>query len=160
MNKSILLDKETAEEAYKIIEKSIGDFLKTERSWRNGFHVVVLDPRAKFGEGSLEEAILFEHSINPEKWDVDLKDLARKKAKVAWEHNLDTHVVQQMRPYLYEKGDNKYAGAIVHHGLVVSVASIQWYFDELFSLWMASTCRALTIEKMEKILNEEGRHFV
>lgn len=160
MTKSYLLDKATAEEAYKMVEKSIQDFLKKERSWRDGFHAVILDPRAKFGEVSLEEAILFEHSINPEKWDVDLKDLARKKAKVSWEHNLDSHVVQQMRPYLYGKGDNKYAGAVVNHGLVVAVASIQWYFDELFSIWIASACRALAIEKMEKILNTEDQHFV
>jgi hypothetical protein len=160
MNHSALLTNELAGEAYKSVEKSIMDFLKLDKSWRNGFHVVVLDPRAKFGEVKLEDAILFEHSINPDKWDEDLKTLARKKAMVAWEHGLDTHIVQQQRPYLYEKGDNKYAGAVVHHGLVVSVAAIQWYFDELFSVWIAAACRALTIEKMEKVISEEKRHFV
>jgi hypothetical protein len=160
MNKSALLTKELAEEAFKTVEKSIRDFLKLERSWRDGFHVVILDPRAKLGEVKFEDAILFEYSINPESWDEDLKTLTRKKAMVAWEHGLDTHIVQQQRPYLYQQGDNKYAGAVVHHGLVVSVAAIQWYFDELFSVWIAAACRALAIEKMEKIINEEGRHFL
>ena len=160
MNKSALLTKELAEEAFKTVEKSIQDFLKLEKSWRDGFHVVILDPRAKFGSVSFEDAILFEHSINPEKWDVDLKTLTRKKAMVAWEHDMDTHIVQQQRPYLYQKGDNKYAGAVVHQGIVVSVAAIQWYFDELFSVWIAAACRALAIEKMEQIIREEDRHFV
>jgi hypothetical protein len=160
MNQSYLLDKKTAEEAYLTVEKSIRDFLQTERSWRDGLHVIVMDPRAKCGEIPFEEAILFERSINPDKWDVDLKTLARKKAKVSWEHGMDSQAVQQFRPYLYEKGDNKYAGAVVHHGLVVSVAAIQWYFDELFSVWIAAACRALAIEKMEKILNTANRHFV
>lgn len=160
MNKSYLLDKETAHEAFVLVEKSIQDFLKLERSWRSGFHCVVLDPRAKHGEVALEDAILFEYSIDSENWDIDLKDLARKKAKVSWEHNQDSFLVQQLSPYLYEKGDNKYAGAVVHHGLVVSVASIQWYFDELFSVWIASSCRALSIEKMEKILNNKDQHIV
>ena len=160
MNKSILLTKEVADEAFKSVEKSIRDFLKIDRSWRDGFHVVIIDPRAKSGEVEFEDAILFEYSINPATWDEDLKTLARKKAQVSWEHNLDSHIVQQSRPYLYQKGDNKYAGAVVHHSLVVSVAAIQWYFDEMFSLWIASACRALSIEKMEKILNEEKRHFI
>src|SRR3989338_6563115 len=160
MNKSILLTKEVAEEAFKSVEKSIRDFLKIDRSWRDGFHVVIINPRAKFGEVDIEDAILFEYSINPEKWDEDLKTLTRKKAQVSWEHGLDSHIVQQSRPYLYQKGDNKYAGAVVHHGLVVSVAAIQWYFDELFSVWIAAACRALTIEKMEKIIGEDGRHFI
>ncbi len=160
MEHSTLLTKDVAEEAFKSVEKSIRDFLKLERSWRDGFHVVILDPRAKFGDVKFEDAILFEYSINPESWDEDLKTLTRKKAMVAWEHGLDTHIVQQQRPYLYQKGDNKYAGAVVHHGLVVSVAAIQWYFDELFSVWIAASCRALVIEKMEKIINEEGRHFL
>jgi len=160
MSQSALLTKEVAEESFKSVEKSIRDFLKLEKSWRDGLHLVILDPRAKFSQVKFEEAILFEHSINPEKWDEDLKTLARKKVLVAWEHGLDTHVVQQERPYLYQAGDNKYAGAVVHHGLVVSVAAIQWYFDELFSVWIAAACRALVIEKMEKIIAEEGRHFV
>lgn len=160
MNHSALLTKELAEEAFKSVEKSIRDFLKLERSWRDGFHVIILDPRAKFGAVEFEDAILFEYSINPETWDEDLKTLTRKKAMVAWENGMDTHLVQQQRPYLYQKGDNKYAGAVVHHGLVVSVAAIQWYFDELFSVWIAAACRALTIEKMEKIISEEGRHFI
>lgn len=160
MNHSALLTKELAEEAYKSVEKSIVDFLKLEKSWRDGFHILVLDPRAKFGEVELEDAILFEYSINSDRWDEDLKTLARKKAMVAWEHRLDTHFIQQQRPYLYQQGDNKYAGAVVHHGIVVSVAAIQWYFDELFSVWVAAACRALAIEKMEKIINEEKRHFV
>src|SRR5581483_7161885 len=99
MEHSALLTRELAEEAYRSVEGSIVDFLKLEKSWRNGLHVVVLDPRARFGEVSLGEAILFEHSINPKEWDEDLKTLARKKAVVAWEHGMDTHVVQQQRPY-------------------------------------------------------------
>lgn len=81
MDKSILLTKETAEEAFNSVEKSIRDFLKIDRSWRDGFHVVIINPRAKFGEVDIEDAILFEYSINPEKWDEDLKILARKKHK-------------------------------------------------------------------------------
>lgn len=160
MTHSALLTRELAEEAFKMVEKSIRDVLGLERSWRDGFHVVIIDPRARFGEITLDEAILFEYSINPKNWDEDLKTLARKKAVVAWEHGLDTHIVQQQRPYLYQKGDNKYAGAVVLHGLIVSVAAIQWYFDELFSMWIAAGCRALAIEQMEKILVEEKRHFV
>ena len=79
MNHSALLTKEVSEEAFKSVEKSIRDFLKLDRSWRDGFHIVILDPRAKFGETDFEDAILFEYSINPEKWDEDLKTLARKK---------------------------------------------------------------------------------
>ena len=160
MQPSALLTKELAEEAFKSVERSIRAFLVLERSWRNGFHVVVLDPRATHGEVAFEDAILFEYSINPESWDEDLKTLARKKAQVAWAHGMDTHLVQQQRPYLFQKGDNKYAGAVVYHGLVVSVAAIQWYFDELFSVWIAAALRALAIEKMEAIIAEEGRHYV
>jgi hypothetical protein len=43
-------------EAFQSVENSIRDFLKLERSWRDGFHVVILDPRAKFGETDFEEA--------------------------------------------------------------------------------------------------------
>lgn len=160
MQNSALLTKELVQEAYKLVENAIHDLLKGPHSKKEWLHVVVLDPRAKFGQTKYEDAVIFEHSINADKWDSDLKDRAHKKAMVTWEHGMNTHDVQQKRPYLFKKGDNKYAGAVVHEGIIVSVVAIQWYFDELIAEWIAASCRALALEKMEEIINEKGRHFV
>lgn len=111
-------------------------------------------------EQAVMKAVLTEHSIDRANWDLDLETLARKKAAVCWEHGKDSHIVQQQMPYLYHEGDNKYAGAVVHKGITVSTAGVEWYYDEMFAALIACACRGQVLAKMEAIINEEGRHYV
>lgn len=151
---------ELVEKAFNLIEPAIMSVLRQPDSPRVALHVCVLDPRKVLGGEEFSKCVLYEKSVGKPNWDIDLQTLTRKKAYVSYKYGMDSHDVQQRYPYLYGPGDNKYAGAINRHGLVVSTAAIEWYFDELFSKMLADTCEALCKKEMEKVMTDANIHFI
>jgi hypothetical protein len=65
------------------------------------------------------------------------------KVAVTMRTGLDSSRVRQDFPYLYQKGDIKYPGAIIREGLIVSFSGVQGVFDEMICEWMVAAIRAI-----------------
>lgn len=56
---------------------------------------------------------------------------------------MDSHVVQELRPHLLERGDTVLWGSIVLDGVVVAASGADPWFDEAFAGSVAMCLRAL-----------------
>ncbi len=120
---------------------------------RNALHIVVLDPEKRFGRGFLG-SILYEESFGAprDQWERPFDEFARAKAMLSWRTGMDSHLVQQRFPHLYDGGDIKFGGGVSRDGIVVGVSGVEWYFDQLFAELTASACKALSIQRMIDVL--------
>lgn len=105
-----ILDRGIAEQAVRIADMTFTGMLQENFFNRNALHVVVLDPTRRYdGHNTLLQAILYEESFGEPRveWERPFDEFARKKAYVAWRTAMDTHLVQQRFPHLYEGDDIK-----------------------------------------------------
>ncbi|MFH0905677.1 MAG: hypothetical protein V1826_03100 [bacterium] len=122
-------------------------------------HITILDPAYKgdfdeFGRG----IILFERSIGDQsKWTYNYKEIARRKAKMTYEHKLPGQVIVEQMPYLLERDDTKYWGSAYLNGIVVAVSGLDQHFDQMMAEIIASLCKGLCLDEMCKnIVPAEG----
>lgn len=115
-------------------------------------HVVVMHPSRPYALGTaFSEAVLHEASLGPrERWDVDYAALARTKARLSWEHGMDSRLLVQMQPHRLRPGDDPLWGSVWLDGLVVAASGAQPIWDEAFSLGIAAALRALAWERWQR----------
>lgn len=97
-------------------------------------------------------------------------EFAVAKAKAAHRTGLSGRELQN-RPHFYkrplgnpnnplsEPGDTKYAGAVIHEGLIVAFSGVQQYYDE----WIALTFAGLLVAKCHEtfeLVNQSGANYV
>src|SRR5690606_8060378 len=129
------LTREKAEAAVRMTLPMISEAMKNPAVGDSGFfYLVVMNPLARPGTCTFEQAILYEHSIGDRaKWDADYAGFARAKAKVAWESGIDSHAVQALRPWMLNSGDTTLWGSVVVDGIVVAGSGLQAWYDEAFA---------------------------
>lgn len=142
---SYLIDRQAAEKAVNMSLPLIHEAMKQKEVGESGFlYLVVMDPLRTPDNASFEEAILYEHSVGErEKWDADYAGFAHAKARVAWRNGMDSHLVQELRPYLLGAGDTVLWGSIVLDGIVVSASGANAWYDEAFAGTVAMCLRAI-----------------
>lgn len=141
---SRFLDEDVARAAVLAVAPAIeAQLAAPEVSGRGVLHLVVLDPaRPCCGPGS-EPRVLYEHSIGArERWDVDYADYARRKARLAWRHGMDSRRLQLMAPHRLAAGEASLWGSVWLDGLVVAASGAFPIWDECFCLMVAAQLRA------------------
>ena len=124
------IDRRLAAKAVELAIPLIENAMKEPRYGDSGFlHVVVLDPAARPGRDSLEDAILYEHSFGDRaRWDADYAAYARGKAEAAWRSGADNP-----------------KGAVCLDGIVVGVSGAFECFDRAYAGVVAQCLRALAV---------------
>src|SRR3989344_5507137 len=148
-----ILDRNMAVNAVRITGIASRGMLHENFLNRNALHVVVLDPSKYFGSCQFEQAVLYEESFEKSRgWERPFDEFARDKALISWRTGMDTHLVQQRFPHLYNEGDITFGGGVSRDGIVVGVSGVQWYFDQMFAELTASACKALSTQRMIDVL--------
>ena len=152
---SAILNRDMAVNAVRIAGMAFRGMKHENFLNRNALHIVVLDPSKYFGScGFFEQAILYEESFGAprEEWERPFDEFARAKAMLSWRTGMDTHLVQQRFPHLYNEGDITFGGGVYRDGIVVGVSGVQWFFDQMFAELTVSACKALSIQRMIDVL--------
>jgi hypothetical protein len=142
---SYLIDRHAAEKAVGLALPMIHEAMKLKEVGESGFlYIVVMDPLRAPSNSTFEEAILYEHAVGDRsKWDADYAGFARAKARVAWRTGMDSHLVQELRPYLLEAGDTVLWGSAIVDGITVAVSGANPWYDEAFAGTVAMCLRAV-----------------
>jgi len=152
------VDADLAREAIELTLPMIEPAVRRERVSGGGFlHLVVLDPLAKPGRATFEQALLLEHSIGDRaRWDADYAGFARAKARLSWENQLDSHRLQSTHTHLLRRGDSLLWGGVCLDGIVVACSGAHPWYDEAFACAVAAAVRALAKER-HATAREKGR---
>lgn len=141
---SFLLDRAAAERAVATALPMITAAIDDRSAGESGFfYLIVMKPGTSPATCSFEEAILYEHAVGDrDKWDADYRSFALAKARVAWRTGMDSHIVQEQRPYLLEAGDTVLWGSVALDGIVVAASGADPWYDEAFAGAVALCLRA------------------
>jgi hypothetical protein len=119
------------------------------------FYLVVMKPGSSPANTGFDDAILYEHAVGDrERWDADYRGFALAKARIAWRTGMDSHIVQEQRPYLLEAGDTVLWGSVALDGIVVAASGADAWWDEAFAGAVALCLRA---EAKAAIARERSR---
>jgi hypothetical protein len=136
---------ETARRAAQLAEPTIAAALADPAvSGLGVLHLVMLDPVATPAVASFDQAVLHEHSIGDRsRWDVDYAAYARGKARLSWQHAMDSRRLQSLEPHRLAEGESLLWGGVWLDGLVVAASGAMPEWDEAFSLCVAGLWRSL-----------------
>jgi hypothetical protein len=151
---SYLVDADLARHAVQLCLPTINASMESREAGASGFlYIVIMRPGFTPAHGSFADAILYEHAVgDTSKWDADYGHFARGKAELSWRTGMDTHLVQQQKPYLLAEGDSLLWGGVVTHDIIVAVSGADPWFDEAFAGSVAMFLRALA----KKAGSEQG----
>jgi hypothetical protein len=162
---SCLLDCEAAAQAVDMALPMIRAAIDNRRAGESGFlYLVVMRPGSSPASSRFEDAILYEHAVGDrDKWDADYRGFALAKARIAWRTGLDSHIVQEQRPYLLEAGDTVLWGSVAMDGIVVAASGADAWYDEAFAGAVALCLRAqakaaIARERSKALFLGPGRH--
>ena len=152
------LNRQTAEQAVKLTMPMIEQAMKNPFIGESGFlYIVIMDPAMTPVQTDFEQAILYEHAVGDvARWDADYAGFARAKARVSWRTGLDSHTVQESRPYLLTAHDIVLWGSTLLDGITVSVSGANPWYDEAFAGCVAMCLRALAKANVEAM---RGKQF-
>ena len=153
---SCLLDRDAAERAVGMVLPAIRTAIDNRSAGESGFfYLVVMKPGSSPADSCFEDAILYEHAVGErERWDADYRGFALAKARIAWRTGIDSHIVQEQRPYLLAAGDTVLWGSVALDGIVVAASGADAWYDEAFAGAVALCMRA---EAKAAIARERGR---
>lgn len=153
--RSFFADADAARQALAMALPMIEPQMSDPEVCGSGFlYIVVMDPAARPGEASFEDAILLEHAVGDRsKWDADYAAFARGKAKASWEHGLSGHALQALYPHRLREGDSMLWGAVELDGIVVGVSGAHAYFDEAFATTVAACFKAVAKQRWQKAVD-------
>jgi hypothetical protein len=118
-------------------------------------HLVLVDPAARPGFTSFEQAVLHEQSIGDRaRWDVDYAAFARAKARLSWRHGMDSRRLQWLEPHRLEADESLLWGGVWLDGIVVAASGAMPQWDEAFALSVAGHWRALALQASEAARKE------
>lgn len=117
-----------------VFDKLVADGLT---GGRVNLHVAVYKP------GS--DDVLCEESWgeDPATWQRRYNEIALGKGDVISRTGLVGRTTLNDAPWLFRKGDVRYAGGVIENGLVVVASGLQDYWDEAISWMVVSTIQAL-----------------
>jgi hypothetical protein len=153
---SCLLDRAAAERAVAMALPMIRTAIDNRSAGESGFfYLVVMKPGSSPANTGFDDAILYEHAVGDrERWDADYRGFALAKARIAWRTGMDSHIVQEQRPYLLEAGDTVLWGSVAMDGIVVAASGADAWWDEAFAGAVALCLRA---EAKAAIARERSR---
>jgi len=153
---SCLVGRDAAERAVRMALPMIRTAIDDRSAGESGFfYLVVMKPGSSPASSSFEDAILYEHAVGErERWDADYRGFALAKARIAWRTGIDSHIVQEQRPYLLEAGDTVLWGSVAMDGIVVAASGADAWYDEAFAGAVALCLRA---QAKAAIARERGR---
>lgn len=161
---SCLLDRDAAERAVAMALPMIRAAIDDRSAGESGFlYLVVMKPGSTPATASFEDAILYEHAVGDrERWDADYRGFALAKARIAWRTGIDSHIVQEQRPYLLEAGDTVLWGSVAMDGIVVAASGADAWYDEAFAGAVALCLRAqakaaIARERSRSLFLDAGR---
>ncbi len=150
---SFILTEDIARRAVAIARPTIEEVLGSDLvDGRANLHLVVLDPdngRAIYEESFGDKAT----------WQHPYDKIAQAKASLCWHNERVGRSIQNDAPWLYERGDTRYAGGVFENGLVVAASGLQDYFDEMISWMVVSAIQALCRDVIAKIPDDAPDFF-
>jgi hypothetical protein len=144
---------ETASRAALIAQPMIVQALRDPAvSGLGVLHLVMLDPLMTPATTSFGQAVLHEHSIGDRsRWDVDYAAYARAKARLSWQHAMDSRRLQCLSPHRLTEGDSLLWGGVWLDGLVVAASGAMPSWDEAFSFCVAGLWRSRAWQAAEAV---------
>jgi hypothetical protein len=141
---SYFINRETAEKAVSLALPMMQAAMDSREAGASGFlYIVIMKPGCTPDSSQFSDAILYEYAMGDrEKWDADYAGFAHAKAKLAWRTGMDSHIVQQLKPHMLQRGDTVLWGSVVMDGLVVGVSGADPWYDEAFAGTIAMCLRA------------------
>lgn len=137
-------NKEYAIDAVEVVKPSIEKLF--ERTNRQELHIVIMDPRLKPWDCDFESAVLHEVSIgSPEQWTIKFDELARNKAKQAWQSRTANLHTQSLHPTSLADDDVLFYGTFTYGDIVVGCSGVQQWYDMLISGWIALAMEQLAM---------------
>ena len=139
-------DRQTARDAIQFARPLLESALSNPRVGLSGvLHIVVMDPTRPPGRYAFEDAILVERSFGKDRsaWDADYAAFARAKARVSWQTQRDSAVVQAHSPHLLVQGDTTLWGSVALEGIVVAISGLEPMYDEALSGVIAMCLRGV-----------------
>lgn len=154
---SYFINRETAGKAVQLALPMMQAAMDSREAGASGFlYIVIMKPGCASDSNQFSDAILYEYAMGDrEKWDADYGEFARAKAKLAWRTGTDSHIVQQLKPQLLQRGDTVLWGSVVVDGLVVGVSGADPWYDEAFAGTIAMCLRALAKKEIAVVRERE-----
>ena len=151
MSHSRFADSATAQQAVARMLPSIEAALADQAiSGLGVLHLVLVDPAARPGSVSFEQAIVHEQSVGDrDRWDVDYAAYARAKARLSWRHGMDSRRLQWLEPHRLEADESLLWGGVFLDGIVVAASGAMPAWDEAFAFGVAACWRALALQAAE-----------
>jgi hypothetical protein len=142
-------DADAARQAVALALPMIEHAMRDRTVCGSGFlYIVVMDPALGPAEAHFDDAILLEHAIGVrENWDADYGAFARAKARLSWEHGMDSHRLQIAGAHRLRSGDSLLWGSVCLDGIVVGVSGAFAWYDEAFATAIAANLRALAKQR-------------
>ena len=153
--RSFFANADAAQQALQMALPMIEPLMSRKDVCGSGFlYIVIMDPALGPADARFDEAVLLEHAVGDRsKWDADYASFARAKAKASWEHGLDGHALQGLKPYRLREGDSLLWGAANLDGIVVGVSGAHAYYDEAFATTIAACLRAVAKDRWQQAVD-------
>ena len=157
MSKSIICT-ELVQQAFKMASPHIAQMLKDHANQTD--MAVVISATEVINRHNPDKS--FKHNCylvtgfgDQAKWKLDYEAMALSKAEKSVRTgkssvNIEAH-------YLRE-GDTPYWGSVVLDDIVVACSGVESHYDEMFSMWIASTIKALCKQRVSQL--PQGQHFI
>ena len=141
------LVQEAYEMVYPLIEATLAN-----RAKRQHLAIVVTATSAILETDtnkSFQENCLFTASIGEEKkWEYEYDVIALSKAEKSARTGKGS---AELAPHYLIDGDTIYWGSVVLDDIVVACSGVEPYYDELFSMWIASAIKALAKKRFAEL---------
>ncbi len=142
---SFFIDSNLVDQAINLASPTINQLLGSELvGGRKNIFVVVIEPSGKqfpykFGPDQVKD---FQHPYHI---------IAGAKAEMCHRTGKPSGHVLHRTPWLFEKGDCRYAGGVVEDGLAVGVSGLQSHFDEMVAWMIFNAIAGLCMDAIAKI---------
>lgn len=124
----------------------------------NSCSIVILDPiKVAKNREYLDSSATVCNVNNPKPI---YNQIATSKAQLSSIYKTDTHVIQQLYPYLIPFGHTKFSGGVYVDGWVIGVSGFSWYKDEFLAKTIANALIAIAKKQMEIVMIDKERKFL
>ena len=126
----------------------IEEFLKNQQPNASGLAVVVTTTKVIDGGLSKGEHLLFHPFGDRTKWRGEFGGIAASKAALSVRTGRNS---ADLAPHYRMTGDTIHSGSVVLDDIVVACSGIKPYYDEMISMWLAATIKALAKARFDEV---------
>jgi hypothetical protein len=151
-----LFELQEIEQIIKDLINGLFAFLSDQN--HNSCSIIILDPIKVAQNCEYLDSLAIVCNVNNPK--PIYNQIATSKAQLSSIYKIDTHVIQQLYPYLIPTGYTKFSGGVYVDGWVIGVSGFSWYKDEFLAKTIANILIAIAKRQMEPLMVDKERKFL